>query len=162
MTKWYNALLSALLTMLGFESCGNVLHQEAPAEYGCPNVEYQVKGEVTDADSGEPIGGIQAKLAHSYISEQQEKPYAFDSVTTSQDGTFVFPIMTEVSLQPSLTVILEDSGDETSGRAYESDTIRLEDMTQKQVKKGDGRWFQGGYELTVNRQLKKLKGGKRQ
>jgi hypothetical protein len=34
-------------------------------------------------------------------------------------------------------------------------------MEQKQVKQGDGNWYNGAYELTVARKLKK-QGGKKQ
>ena len=72
MSRWYNALLSALLSVLGFESCSSVINNNEAEEYGCPLVEYQVKGEVTDADSGRPIEGIQAKLGHMFTTDERE------------------------------------------------------------------------------------------
>ena len=159
MSKWYNALLSALLSVLGFESCSSVINNEAE-EYGCPLVEYQVKGEVTDADSGRPIEGIQAKLGHMFTTDEREQAYAFDSVLTDRAGSFVFPVHGEVALQPSLT-LMEDPNAASGGMRYASDAVRLKDMVQKQVKQGDGNWYNGAYELTVARKLKK-QGGKKQ
>ena len=36
--RWYNALLTALLAMLGYKSCS----LNSPDEYGTPTVDYQV------------------------------------------------------------------------------------------------------------------------
>ena len=159
MMKWYNGLLSALLSMMGFESCNNAINNAA-AEYGCPTVEYQVKGEVTDADSGHPIEGIQAKLGHTFTTDEYDQAYTFDSVRTDRSGAFTFPMYDDVSLQSSLTLILEDPRAASDGTGYASDTVRLKDMEQKQVKQGDGHWYNGAYELTVTRKLKKRGGAK--
>ena len=47
--RWYNAVLSTLLTMLGFGACS-----DSVVEYGTPNADFQIKGQVT-YEGGIPI-----------------------------------------------------------------------------------------------------------
>lgn len=157
MTRWYETVLSALLTMLGFSSCENVSHNVV-CEYGCPNVEYQVKGTVTDAASGKPVEGIQAKVAAVERTDEGVEVYGMDSLTTSKDGTFAFPLMNDMNIDGLRTsLILEDVDGMENGGVYASDTIELKSLPREQVKEGDGKWFGGGFELKAERSLKKVK-----
>ena len=59
--RWYNAVLSTLLTMLGFGACS-----DSVVEYGTPNADFQIKGQVT-YEGGIPIPGIRVRAPYSYI-----------------------------------------------------------------------------------------------
>ena len=54
-----NALLSGVLTLLGFSAAG--CHEDTFDEYGSPHAKYRVVGTVTD-ENGQPIEGIQVKV----------------------------------------------------------------------------------------------------
>ena len=41
--RWYNAVLAALLSMLGY-GCSS---SDEPVEYGTPHADYMIKGQVT-------------------------------------------------------------------------------------------------------------------
>ena len=67
--RWYNAVLTALLSMLGF-SCSLDEPDEygsTPVEYGTPHADYILKGTVTD-EVGAPIKGIKTSLKEVYNS----------------------------------------------------------------------------------------------
>ena len=64
--RWYNAVLAALLSMLGY-GCSS---SDEPVEYGTPHADYMIKGQVTD-EAGNPIQGINVKAPYgSYLSSQ--------------------------------------------------------------------------------------------
>ena len=54
--RWYNAVLTALLSMLGFSCSSDEPEEYGPIvlEYGVPHADYIVKGTVTD-ETGTPI-----------------------------------------------------------------------------------------------------------
>ena len=56
--RWYNAVLTALLSMLGF-GCSSSEDQTYVAMYGAPADRFQIRGQVTD-EAGTPIQGIKA------------------------------------------------------------------------------------------------------
>ena len=159
MINWYEGLLSAVLTLLGFSSCDVVNNNNnVVCEYGCPNVEYQVKGTVTDAASGKPVEGIQAQMAIVERTDEGVNVYGMDSLMTAKDGTFAFPQMNDMSIDGLRTsLILEDVDGVENGGVYASDTIELKSLPKDQVKEGDGKWFAGGFELKAERTLKKVK-----
>lgn len=62
---WYNAVLTVLLSMLGY-SC-SLSDPDGPVEYGTPSANFEVKGCVTD-EAGVPVQGIKTlvKLVETY------------------------------------------------------------------------------------------------
>ena len=61
--RWYNAVLTALLSMLGYSCSSDDIVDEygVPVEYGVPTAHFIMKGTVTD-EAGTPIQGIKATL----------------------------------------------------------------------------------------------------
>ena len=155
---WYNALLSALLTMLGFGSCtelgadeyGAPPVMEGTCEYGAPYVDYVIRGNVTD-EYEHPIGGVKAVV--KYIPDEAPG-YAFgiDSTCTDADGKF--QIDTRSMANHDLKLVVEDTDGQENGGDFRSDTIRLADMEQRKLENGEG-WSGGKYELKTNVKLKK-------
>ena len=138
--RWYNALLTALLAMLGYESCS----LNSPDEYGTPTVDYQVKGFVTDL-LGTPIQGIKVRAPYSYIDGSEGQ-----SVLTDENGRFE---LDEFHSMLYGKLYVEDIDGEDNGGEFQSDTIDIWDLPKKEVEKGSG-WYEGKYEVTANIKLK--------
>ena len=141
--RWYNALLTALLAMLGYESCS----LNSPDEYGTPTVDYQVKGFVTDL-LGTPIQGIKVRAPYSYIDGSEGQ-----SVLTDENGRFE---LDEFHSMLYGKLYVEDIDGEDNGGEFQSDTIDIWDLPKKEVEKGSG-WYEGKYEVTANIKLKQEK-----
>ena len=138
--RWYNALLTALLAMLGYESCS----LNSPDEYGTPTVDYQVKGFVTDL-LGTPIQGIKVRAPYSYIDGSEGQ-----SVLTDENGRFE---LDEFHSMLYGKLYVEDIDGEDNGGEFQSDTIKVWDLPKKQIEKGSG-WYEGKYEVTAKIKLK--------
>lgn len=155
---WYNALLSALLTMLGFGSCtelgadeyGAPPVMEGALEYGVPYVEYIVRGTVAD-EAGQPVSGIKAAVKEVYDQEPGHS-YGIDSVSTDDGGNFQMQVRSFIS--QDLKLVVEDTDGPENGGEFMSDTLRLADMKQQKLADGDG-WSRGKYELKADIKLKK-------
>lgn len=147
--KWYriaNGALSALLVLLGFEAC-----TEEGEEYGTPTVDFHVVGQVTNAE-GEPIEGIRVTTRgyfnfHDGTTEQ--------ATYTDKDGHFATKEMRSISIDPMMRVVFEDVDGEANGGVFAKDSVMADAMTRTQVGKGDGHWYDGKYELRVNKKLRK-------
>lgn len=149
---WYNAVLAALLGLLGFSACEN---GDGPlCMYGTPTVNYQVQGTVTD-EQDRPIQGIKVKVEVQYDTESLH-PYSagIDSVETDASGAYQTHMMSIPSYE-GLKLIVEDVDGEANGGQFQSDTLELTDLPRQQTKKGDGAWNWGTYVLTGNVKLKK-------
>ena len=149
--KWYriaNGALSALLVLLGFEACSEEGGRE---EYGTPTVDFHVVGQVTNAE-GDPIEGIRVTTRgyfnfHDGTTEQ--------TTYTDKDGHFATKEMRSISIDPMMRVVFEDVDGEANGGVFAKDSVMADAMTRTQVGKGDGHWYDGKYELRVNKKLRK-------
>ena len=87
--RWYNAVLTALLSMLGF-SCSLDEPDEygsTPVEYGTPHADYILKGTVTD-EAGTPIKGIKTSLKEVYKDDISTYVFSIDSIQTNESGNY--------------------------------------------------------------------------
>lgn len=149
---WYNAVLSALLTMLGFGACTND-GEDAPVEYGAPYSDYIVKGSVTD-EAGNPLTGIKASI--KAIEEYPGfAPYAYglDSTVTDEQGKFLMKARAFID-RPNIKLIMEDTDGSAGGGEFLSDTLALEDLPKQQKEPGQ-HWSSGTFELNANVKMKK-------
>ncbi|MBQ9637765.1 MAG: radical SAM-associated putative lipoprotein [Prevotella sp.] len=149
--KWYriaNGALSALLVLLGFEACT----ENGEDEYGTPIVDYHVVGRVTD-DAGKPIEGIRvtARGYWDYRNGSQEQ-----SVLTDKDGRYETETVSAGWIDPQMRIVFEDVDGEANGGAFETDSVMSGGMQKRQVKKGDGNWYEGEFELTADGKLDKV------
>ena len=140
--RWYNAVIAALLAMLGYESCSN----SELEEYGCPSADYQVKGSVTDL-TGTPIPGIRIEAPYGSVVDSQFGQI----VQTDAQGQFT---LKEFSNMKGIEIVVEDIDGEANGGEFLSDTINVEKLPKTQVEKGSG-WYQGKFEVNANIRLKK-------
>ena len=141
-TRWYNVVLTALLGLLGFESC----ESESLVEYGCPYADYIIKGVVTD-EAGIPIKGIKVTAPYGSGMDSQYGQI----VQTDTQGGFM---LHEFSSFRGSEIIFEDIDGEDSNGLFQSDTISVESLPKTRLEKGSG-WYEGKYEATANIKLKK-------
>lgn len=146
---WYNAVLAALLCLLGFESCDDI----GADEYGSPYVKYQVKGTVTD-NEGRPIKGIKVKVAEQGMHNGSVIIYhGIDSIETDAAGAYQTHVMTDGFINERRKVIFEDTDGTANGGDFQGDTLSLTDLEKTLVEKG-GEWYRGKYEMKGDVTLK--------
>ena len=152
---WYNAVLTALLSMLGY-GCSTTSNE--PEMYGTPTADYIFKGRVTD-EAGVPIQGIKTSLKQVFKSDGGTYVEGLDSVLTDASGDYQLKyggMMGFTEHQSKL--IVEDIDGEANGGKFLSDTIDIDFKNNAVlIKNGDRGWYEGTYEISQNIRLKKQK-----
>ena len=149
--KWYriaNSSLSALLVLLGFEACSGM--ENGGEEYGTPTVDFHVVGQVTDAE-GKPIEGIRVTTRGYYDFNDGTME---QTTYTDKEGRYATKEVKSIGIDPGMKVVFEDVDGEANGGLFAADSVSSGAMAKEKVKKGDGNWYEGGYELTANAKLK--------
>ena len=150
--KGMTRLLSCSMISLGFTSCDNETTDDVyPLEYGSPSVDYRVKGTVTD-EAGNPIENIRVIIRNAW--DNTPNPYMDDTVYTDKQGAFANEMNTTGGIGKQ-KVYFDDIDGEANGGTFQSDSTDLADMESTQGKEGSGNWYQGQYEFTVEKKLKK-------
>ena len=154
--RWYNAVLTALLSVLGF-SCsidepdeyGTIL-----MEYGTPYADYLFKGNVTN-EAGQPVRGIKTSLKSVFDNENEHYVLGLDSVETDISGNYQLKYVG--TQDRGLKIIVEDIDGEANGGEFLSDTLDIDYKKAVQTKKSDEFWYEGAYEISQDIKLKKKK-----
>ena len=150
---WYNAILTALLSMLGY-GCSTTSNE--PEMYGTPTADYIFKGRVTD-EAGVPIQGIKTSLKQVFKSDDRTYVEGLDSVLTGASGDYQLKyggIIGQIDHHSKL--IVEDVDGEANGGKFLSDTIDIDFKNNAvQIKNGDSGWYEGTYEISQDIRLKK-------
>lgn len=154
--RWYNTILTALLTMLGY-GCSS----EEPmdmygviAEYGAPSADYIIKGTVTD-EAGTPVQGIKT-VVKEMPEGYSEYAYSIDSTLTDAAGKYQMKTNIYFGTQGKKLVVQDIDG-EANGGEFLSDTIDISKLEAKKVGEGDGHWYDGKFEIQADVKLKKKK-----
>lgn len=143
-------LCAAVLALLGFASCDYII--DGPVEYGCPNMDYKISGTVTD-EAGAAIEGIRVVIPNVDY-DYDRNCYVGDTLFTDRKGYYVSPQHNDMSPAHD-GMLFEDVDGEKNGK-FLSLTLTPEQVRNapnKQVKKGDGHWYDGGFEYTVDVKL---------
>ena len=143
--RWYNAVLTALLTVLGY-GCSSKTHEEPVSEYGCPYADYVVNGSVKD-EAGNPIQGIQITAPNGSDLDSQ----LVQIVQTDAQGNFS---LNEFSSFRGEEIIFDDIDGEANGGEFLGDVIRVDTLPKTQIEKGNG-WYEGKFDVTADIKLKK-------
>ena len=167
MTPKHKSLLSrlcaAVLALLGFASCEKF--NDIRCEYGTPSVDFKVKGTVTD-ETSKPLEGIRVIVRTNYdnFPTPQEsfvddlgRYHVYggdDTLYTDVKGRYESHELNSVFIA-SQKVYFDDVDGGKNGGAFESDSVELKTAPNRQYQKGDGHWYNGGYEYTVDVQLQK-------
>ena len=158
-------LCAAVLALLGFASCEHIW--DAPSEYGCPSVDFKVKGTVTDAEEN-PLKGIRVIVRtnfdnlpdsrQSYVDDlgRYHVYGGDDTLYTDANGRYESHELNTVSIASQKVYFDDLDGDDNSG-TFLSDSVELKTAPNKLYKDGDGHWYNGGYEYTVDVQLQAKK-----
>lgn len=119
-----------LLGFLGIGASVASCHNAVMTEYGCPSMDYSVKGKVVDSQTGEGVAGIE--VSHIRYGTQVD--------TTNVDGSF--EISGNIFPESEFSVDFRDIDPDNNG-SYESgsQTIPL-----VKVKEGKGAWYEGAFE----------------
>ena len=141
--RWYNAVLTVLLSMLGFESCNP--NGDGPVEYGAPHANYILKGMVTD-EAGTPIQGIKITGPAPMVSSLLNQ-----SVLTDASGAFE---LTEFTTYGEGRLTAEDIDGDANGGEFKSDTLYISTLPATKISEGDG-WYMGKFEVNAAIKLKK-------
>lgn len=152
--RWYNTVLTALLTMLGY-GCSS----EEPmdmygviAEYGVPNADYIIKGTVTD-EAGTPVQGIKT-VVKEMPEGYSEYAYSIDSTLTDAAGKYQMKTNIDFGTQGKKLVVQDIDG-EANGGEFMSDTIDISKFEAKKIGEGDRHWYDGKFEIQADVKLKK-------
>ncbi len=133
-----NRLYRWTLSLLGFSTvaCSLDLNIEDPVMYGVPSVKLTIKGQVTDAETGKAIPGIQVSLDH-----------AFDDSDTRTNNQGEFILTSRIDRWDANGVVYRFSDvDGAQNGAYTDRELPLVFSEANQTEKGDGSWYNGAFE----------------
>ena len=140
--KTFNYLLSAILGMLGFQSCDEVIPGGGmDCMYGTPSAHFVVGGKVVDEDN-KPVADENILIRPAGMNYGVRK-----QLTTDADGNYKWDETGFPMNKLKVVAIDPDS-------IYENDSTEI---TLKQTEKGDGDWYDGKYEGKADFKLKKRK-----
>jgi putative lipoprotein (rSAM/lipoprotein system) len=138
--RGYNAIIAALLSLLGFTTAceQSVDEYGVPMpEYGAPSAEFVVKGTVKSAASSSNIPNIKVKMGYDSTKTDAQGRYEISTRSYAGDQTFL--------------VTFEDIDGAENGAYADADTnVVFEDP---QFTGGDGGWDQGHTEKEINIRL---------
>ena len=145
--RWYNTILSILLTLLGFEACSSDDDRDDMPMYGVPMATYHLKGQVTD-ESGKPIEGIKTAVKYVYkgVSGKTET-WGIDSVMTDANGQYM---VTTFDIHQDTKLIVEDVDGEANGGKYRSDTLSIDRSRAIKTADGKGTWDEGTFDIHID------------
>lgn len=155
LTRWYNAVLTALLGLLGYSCSSDEILDEYGSPvvaYGVPTAHFIMKGTVTD-EAGTPIQGIKATVK---VMPYQHPELAYGLDSTMTDATGKYQIEYHQLLNENI-LLLEDIDGAANGGEFQSDTIDISKLEPKKIGEGDGRWYDGKFEIQADVKLKKKK-----
>ena len=147
--RLYGAVLSVLLSVLGFSSCSK---EEMREEYGSPHADYIMQGIVTDEEGNEINGILVSAESYDDVSDGRYW-YNHASKKTNYIGEYFLSFSGYLSSHTKLVV--QDVDGEANGGEFANDTIDIDRESAIQTKKGEGYWYMGVYSITQNIKLKK-------
>jgi putative lipoprotein (rSAM/lipoprotein system) len=135
--KAYNALIAALLTLLGFASaCTNGGDEYGPpmVEYGTPSADFIIRGKVSSAETQQPVTGIAVVM-------DEQRGGRRDSVTTASDGTYEVVAWGAFPTEQTYDLTFSDIDGAANG-AFRDTTVAVV-FTDPVFTGGDGHWYSG-------------------
>ena len=145
---WWELLIGGILSLLGFSGCNSVKNIiYPPAEYGMPNATYKLAGDVSDT-KGKPVKGIRV------IFEPEGVPDSWDNDTlyTDAKGRFQLDRTKYIfgAIDSNITFLAEDVDGEENGSFKSNAAVGNGPITVTQTKKGDGKWYNGEFEINTH------------
>ena len=141
--KW---ILGIVLGILGLSGCGKIFK----CEYGCPNADFKLIGDVKDAH-GKGIEGIRVVFRPV---QNEEETWENDTLYSDAKGHFERERLKhdwpDGAQQASIK--FEDVDGSAHG-SYKTKILQPSELTVEQTKKGDGSWYAGVYTITAETTL---------
>ena len=132
--KW---LLGSILTLLGFSN----VFIGCKKEYGCPNADYKLVGEVKDT-KGNPVEGIRVVFAPA-------ENYGIDTTYTDARGHFETGHLRVTFLTDNTKVLFDDVDGPAHG-SFKSKELGRDGFLIEQTKKGDRHWYEGEFTIQAD------------
>ena len=148
LVKGWKWLLWALLSITGFSGCDKFgLFR---CEYGCPNADFKLVGNVKDAN-GKGIEGIRVVFRPE---GREEESWENDTLYTDAKGHFERERLKHdwPDGAQSASIKFEDVDGSAHG-SYKTKVLQPSELTVEQTKKGDGRWYAGIYTISADTTL---------
>ncbi len=131
--KAYNAIIVALMALLGFSNC-----TDPRDEYGSPSATFKVNGKVTDLLTSRAIQDIKVLMQGDSTQTDAEGRFSLSQVSFPTDQTFVIQFK-------------DIDGAANGGQFQLKDT--LVEFKDPQFINGDGSWYAGETSLEFNLNL---------
>ena len=143
LNKGWRWLLSALLGVLGFSGCFSTACKK---EYGCPNADFKLVGDVKDAN-GKGIEGI--RVVFRSVENEQEA-WENDTLYSDAKGHFERERLKHdwPDEAQAASVKFEDVDGSEHG-SFRTKILRRSDLSVEQTRKGSGNWYAGQYTITA-------------
>lgn len=122
--RFYNAIIVSLLALLGF-ACSN---GTAPVEYGSPSAKFIVNGNVSSAETNEPVRNIRVVMQN-------------DTAYTDQEGSYQVADNWGFSTDQTYIIKFTDIDNELNGAYHAIDTVVV--FNDPEFTGGDGKWYSG-------------------
>lgn len=143
--KW---LLAFILGLLGFAGCGKL--GIFRTEYGCPNADFKLVGQVKDA-KGKGIEGIRVVFKPYPLEQDEGNRYRYDTLYSDAQGHFK-----KEKLKYDWPDNLEEAAvrfedvDGSANGAFKTQELKRNEIEIQQTKKGDKHWYSGEYTIQAN------------
>lgn len=143
--KW---LLGVFMGILGLSGCAKIFPFRC--EYGCPNADFKLVGNVKDAN-GKGIEGI--RVVFRPDRSEEDSPVN-DTLYTDAKGHFERERLKYdwPDGAQSASIKFEDVDGSAHG-SYKTKVLQPSELTVEQTKKGDGSWYAGVYTISADTTL---------
>ena len=139
--KW---LLGALMGLCGFSGCNHI--GNIRCEYGVPNADFKLVGDVKDK-TGKGIEGIRVVFR---AVENEEETWENDTLYTDAKGHFEKErLKHDWPDEAGQASIKFEDVDGSAHGAYKTKILTRSDFAVEQTKKGSGNWYSGKYTITA-------------
>ena len=143
--KW---LLGIFMGILGFSGCGKL--GIFRVEYGTPNADFKLVGEVKDAN-GKGIEGIRVVFTPHPDAPQEQQEWQSDTLYSDAQGHFQKDRLKHgwPDGAKDSAVRFEDV-DGTAHGTFKTKVLTASELTIKQTKDGDKHWYSGEYTIQAD------------
>ena len=143
--KW---LLGLLMGLLGFTGCGKL--GIFRVEYGCPNADFKLIGDVKDAN-GKGIEGIRVVFTPHADAPEEQQEWVNDTLYSDVRGHFEKERLKHnwPDGARDASVKFEDVDGSAHG-SFRTKILKGSELSVEQTKKGDKHWYSGEYTIQAD------------
>ena len=144
MKNGMHRFLGALLGILGFSGC---FVTACKKEYGCPNADFKLVGNVKDSE-GKGIEGIRVFFTPYPEAPEEQQKWESDTLYSDAQGHFVKERLKHdwPDGAQKAAVKFEDVDGGANG-SYKTRILSHDELNVKQTRKGNKHWYSGEYTI---------------